>query len=99
MNFPFASDLTATWIARTSRLIHGLRIGHINHIIRIDVNSAWPAELLPVGDELSVRVRSDGTLDRSYIPPYPRSENRPHKSHHSHRRKLRLAGRTASSRR
>src|SRR5262245_48431480 len=35
-----------------------LGVGDVDHIVAIDIHSAWPAELKPLSDELTVRVKN-----------------------------------------
>src|SRR6266480_2320615 len=41
----------------TGLAIARLGIGHVDHIVLIDVNAAGPAELLPFGDEMPILIK------------------------------------------
>src|SRR5262249_28648481 len=46
----------AAGVRCASGLVGGLRVRDIDRVVAIDINSAWPAELFPLGDEFAVGV-------------------------------------------
>ena len=45
-------------LTRVGSAIPRLRVGDVDHIVAIDVHSAWPAELEPLSDELTVLIKN-----------------------------------------